>query len=374
MASPTIQLSCEPCIDRRSYTLRAILHGSSDDPFWQKLAASARQSAIDMRVNLDLQLYEPGVYTEDKMAADIKAVVDSESSGNVNALIVTIPSQVVADAVRYVAGQGMPVFGMNSGLDLVSGRGGLIDQGKVLFFTESNERLGGEMAARFVLRELGLLENDTVFDTPAAEIASPANENDKDTRKLAVEGAEGYSLFISPKGDNNSATYQQRFDGYQDTLVSVTNTTSMPIGVEWFEVDISTEAAIEGVLAEKLSKCNYKSILSASPLLVSSLIDVIEASGCRSDSPMFIGTFDTSSDILSQISEQKLDFAIDPYNHLQGWSPVQFAALYASTGLIMSPPKDSGGVYYAGPKIITQDDSITDTIGKCVSYEIGYIM
>ena len=117
-----VQLNCNPCIDRTSYKLKAILHGSTDDQFWQKLNASAHQSALDMRVNLELQLYEPGDYNEDRMARDIKSMLDSDNIPD--ALIVTIPSVIVADAVKYVSERGVPVFGMNSGYDLVSGRGG----------------------------------------------------------------------------------------------------------------------------------------------------------------------------------------------------------------------------------------------------------
>ena len=151
-----VQLSCDPCIDRTSYKLKAILHGSSDDPFWQKLNASAHQSALDMRVNLELELYEPGGYNEDRMARDIKSTLNSDNIPD--ALIVTIPSAAVADAVKYVSERGVPVCGLNSGFDEVSGRGGLVDGGNVLFFTAMNERLGGEKAAQYFLREFGFVE------------------------------------------------------------------------------------------------------------------------------------------------------------------------------------------------------------------------
>ena len=50
-------LNCDPCIDRPTYRIQAIVHGTSDDRFWQRLRASSIQAAEDMRVDLDFELY-----------------------------------------------------------------------------------------------------------------------------------------------------------------------------------------------------------------------------------------------------------------------------------------------------------------------------
>ena len=47
---------CDPCVNRTSHTIKAIFHGQSEDDFWLRLSATAKQSAADMRVNLDLEL------------------------------------------------------------------------------------------------------------------------------------------------------------------------------------------------------------------------------------------------------------------------------------------------------------------------------
>lgn len=147
-------VNCDPCINRRAYVLKAILHGTSDDAFWLKLSASARQSALDMRIHLDLELYPPGGFSDEGMARDIRRAADLKSeSDKIDGLIVTIPSPTVAEAVRYAAKRGMPVFGLNSGYDEVSGRGGLVEDGSILFFTAMNEKMGGEMAADYFLRD-----------------------------------------------------------------------------------------------------------------------------------------------------------------------------------------------------------------------------
>ena len=102
-----------------------------------RLAASARQAARDMDVNLELELYEPGGNIEKRMASDIRSVASSPS---IDALIVTIPSKEVANAVRYAAELNMPVFGLNSGHNEVPL---LIQEEALQFFTSMDERLGG---------------------------------------------------------------------------------------------------------------------------------------------------------------------------------------------------------------------------------------
>lgn len=50
-------LNCDPCIDRPTYTIKVIAHGTKGDPFWQRLRTASVQSALDMRVALEFELY-----------------------------------------------------------------------------------------------------------------------------------------------------------------------------------------------------------------------------------------------------------------------------------------------------------------------------
>ena len=55
----TIQdnVSCDPCVDRPSYRVQVIVHGTSNEPMWQRIRASSIQAGKDMRVQLDFELY-----------------------------------------------------------------------------------------------------------------------------------------------------------------------------------------------------------------------------------------------------------------------------------------------------------------------------
>ena len=50
-------INCDPCIERPLYRIRAIVHGTSDDVFWQRLRASSIQAGKDMQVELEFDLY-----------------------------------------------------------------------------------------------------------------------------------------------------------------------------------------------------------------------------------------------------------------------------------------------------------------------------
>ena len=52
-----ILLSCDPCVDRPSYRVQVIVHGTSNEPMWQRIRASSIQAGKDMRVQLDFELY-----------------------------------------------------------------------------------------------------------------------------------------------------------------------------------------------------------------------------------------------------------------------------------------------------------------------------
>eukprot|EP00957_Ditylum_brightwellii_P182008 13866249-Ditylum_brightwellii.AAC.1 len=43
-------IHCDPCIDRESVRIRAIVHGTSSDGFWQQVQSAMRQAARDMRI------------------------------------------------------------------------------------------------------------------------------------------------------------------------------------------------------------------------------------------------------------------------------------------------------------------------------------
>ena len=56
-AQQSLEIDCDPCIDRPTYKIRAIVHGTKDDAFWQRVRAASVQSGLDMRIDLEFDLY-----------------------------------------------------------------------------------------------------------------------------------------------------------------------------------------------------------------------------------------------------------------------------------------------------------------------------
>jgi len=332
---------CDPCINRTTYTIKAILHGKIGDPIWEKIVPSARQAAKDMGVNLELELY-PYVTKKKLMAESIRAAVAPGTE--VDALIVNIPSKDVASAVRYASESGMPVFGLNSGFEFVSGPEGLVEEGSVLFFTATDERLGGEKAASYFVEEFSGVNAD---GNDATNLF-----NGSLTQETQVGEKYTHALFISPPRAV-SAAYQQQFNGYRDRLLEDSNNA---INVEWFEV----QEPYEQVLEEKLSNCTYQSVLVGAGRLAPSVADAIGKNGCNQ---IKFGSFDSVPKMDLLVAEGKIDFVIDQFNHLQGWAAVQYAALYVTTGHVFAPPQ--GGVYLSGPVFSTKNNFTTGTLYTC---------
>ena len=284
------------------------------------------------------------------MADDIRAAVASETQ--VDALIVSIPSKAVASAVRYAAEQGMPVFGVKSGFEFASGPEGLVEDGSLLFFTATDERLGGEKAASYFLEEFsgGNFDENNVTNLTNSSYVTQTHVTKKYTD----------ALFVSPLRATNSA-YEQRFEGYRDRLLEASNST---INVEWIEVN---PPGIE-LLKEKLSNCMYQSVLVCSGRLLPSVADAIKESGCNRTK---IGSFDPIPEMDYHPAKGEMDFVIDQFHLLQGWAPVLFAALYVTTGLVLAPPP--GGVYLSGPALFTKKNSTMGISNKLCKKDVNRI-
>ena len=137
---PPLHLDCDPCIRRHDFVIKAIVHGTSDDPFWLQAQAAMRQVALDMKVQLEMDLYN--VFDPVKMAEDITAVTAriGDDVDRLDALIVTIPSSSVHEAIQQVVGVGLPVFGFNVGYDVFENLG-------ILGFVAQHEYQAGARAA-----------------------------------------------------------------------------------------------------------------------------------------------------------------------------------------------------------------------------------
>jgi len=304
------ELNCDPCIDRPTYTIQAIVHGTSDDKFWRRMRASSIQAAKDMRVDLKFDLYD--VYDPKQMAADIEEAVTGPSPPD--ALIVTIPSPIVEPAILK-ATEFVPVFGMNSGYDLANKVG-------VLDFIAMDERLGGKEAAEEFLKE-----------------------NSNITKALYINHNKG------------NTALDERLVGFRQGLGESATVDELVV-----DPTLPRNENVE-LIASALEGCEYEAVLLAGS--DSTLTMTLEVFDMCPSSEHYLGTFDEGETGYEAIATGRLLFIISQQAHLQGTLSVVAAATYATTEKKLSTSQAAFGTYLSGPLAVTFGNLPSDTLQTC---------
>jgi ABC-type sugar transport system substrate-binding protein len=139
----------ENCVYRPLFKTRAVVHGHDSDPFWQRVGATMIQTGKDMNIDLTLQYHSSPAYDGEAMADQISAAATTTPPPD--ALILTIPDNVVQEAVGAVIGNTtVPVFGLNTGADVQT----LATKG----FVALDDRLAGRAAGETFFKLLTATE------------------------------------------------------------------------------------------------------------------------------------------------------------------------------------------------------------------------
>ncbi|KAL3933297.1 MAG: hypothetical protein SGARI_003737 [Bacillariaceae sp.] len=292
------ELNCEPCVERSNKVVRAIYHGDVDDPFWDPIEKAAAQAGRDFNIDFESTLYEN--YNPTQMAADIRAA----TSQNVDALIVTLPSAEVEEAVKEAVEKGIAVFGLNSGYKSAAEIG-------IHVMVAQDEYLAGELAAQRFLTEMG---NQPVISK---------------------------AVFVNHEKGN--VGLQDRFDGFKDGILSF-NPNAIVKEV-FIDVTTSEEEAAKELEAE-IGSCTADVVLNGGNLASVYTLEAIEdlenkCTGDNGTKKALVGTFDTSEEIYMAIDSGDLLFAISQQPHLQAVLPVMFATQYVTTGMLPAKPLGS---------------------------------
>jgi simple sugar transport system substrate-binding protein len=300
-------VDCDPCIKRSEYTLQAILHGTSSEIFWLEIQASMRQAALDMGVSLTIDLSE--VFNSQVMAQEIK---NAAASNAIDALLVTIPNEIVKEAVAQVIADGMPVFGVNVGYEVAQELG-------ILGYAAQDDYLAGQRAGEEFFKN--------------ANVSS--------------------AVFINP--DPTSQTMQARQAGFADYLLEQAG-----IVVDTLIVDSNSmfEPPIEAVFEH----CPYHAVLLGGYESVSVATTAFEKHKCQQITQ--VGAMEGNQDISDAIVQNSLAFGMTQQPYIQAAFPVLLAALYVTTGKKVALPLEEK-VYLSGPVIWTKANLPSDSLQTC---------
>jgi ABC-type sugar transport system substrate-binding protein len=427
---PTSLLSCSPCMDRKTLTLQAILHGSPQDPFWQQVQASAQATAADLGVSLDVVLYDDDhdddsstsiTHDNDRMVQDIERAVQnyvSFSSDNddddddrrrrrPDALLVTIPTDAVREAVRKALDAGMPVFGLHSG-----GGGGSSSMMMMMMYWEQERNTStgssssssskntivawvgadeyqlGQMAARAFLkhhneddRSPPVVKNALFVHAQGGSIASQeqfrgyrdgllaANQQQEEEEEEGMMTSHPFSRFFHRNNKNNNFATTTTTE--TETETETTTTTSVQ---ELFLPDICLEDLVqanderlvrifEGCpwdvvfwnsanndvarVSEWIQKYNCTDQTSLGGMVVveeDAAFDNNDDDDDATPTPTPMISPMISSEVQQAIRDGRLSFGISQPASVQGYLPVILATLYLTTGqTVLAPPSSSLG-------------------------------
>lgn len=326
---PQVTYDCDPCLERTDFTIRVVLHGTRNDPFWGPVATAMRQVASDMRVNLDLKGLSTMTFDEDQMVQDILETMEQsdDDDDKANALVVSIPTERIQEAVQKVIASGLPVFGLNSGYNL--------DIPGLLGHVAMDDFNGGKKAGAEFVKAWGNHTTSTIFG--------------ESTRKV---------LYINHAKGNGALDL--RLQGASEVLEGIAI-----IGEE--AVDPS-DRNLQARLDSLLRFCPYDGILLPGGILLEQVLSAFYRNRCNFEHQI-LGTFDTNVKIYDAIAVSKVVFTVSQQPYMQASLSLVMATLYATTGksLLAKSSEAPKGNYQSGPKVITLSDLPTDSQQVCES-------
>ena len=289
-------------VTQRDFRFVVVTHGQASDPFWSVAANGVNAAAEDMGVQVEYQA--PETFDMPAMAQLIDAAVASEPDG----LVVSLPdADALGPSIQAAVDAGIPVITMNSGSDVFADLGVLVHVGQTEF-------------------EAGLIAG----------------------QRFAEEGVQN-AICINQEVGN--VALDLRCEGFFEGLGSQGEV----IPVDLNDPTSSTETVV-GVLE---SDDSIDGVLTLGPTGAEPTITALDQLGKLGS--VALATFDLSPEVLQQITDGNMLFAIDQAQYLQGYLPIVFLTKYLETGAL--PLGSVDRVVLTGPQIVT-----ADTAAQVVDY------
>jgi simple sugar transport system substrate-binding protein len=271
-------------------TIAVVTHGQASSQFWAIVRNGIDAAERQMDVQVDYRA--PDVYDVQTMAGLIDAAVAREPDG----LVVSIPADELAPAIRRAVEAGIPVVSINSGSD--------------------------------VSRRLGTL----------AHIGQPEEKAGYEAGKRLVAAGAANALCVNQERGN--AGLDRRCAGFDRALREIGGS-SRVLGVD--DKDL---AATRRRLADAASQDGVDAVLT-----LNSTVGAIAAESAPRR--VVLGTFDYSPDVLAAVTSGRIEFAVDQQPYLQGYLPIVLLSERARYGLFPA----EGEVIPTGPSFITRENA-----------------
>jgi simple sugar transport system substrate-binding protein len=267
-----------------------ITHAAPGDSFWDVVKAGAVQAGKDENVDLH--------YQSDPDVGKQATLIDNAVAGGTDGVVVSMANpDGLEKSIKAAVSAGVPVVTINSGIDQWQQFGAITHVGQ-------SETLAGKAAG------------DQLNDA----------------------GVKNALCVIQEAGN---VGLEQRCAGAKSTFSgTLTN----------LQVDNTDLAGSEATIESKIqADPSIDGILSLGGDMSGQAVKAVDANGAS----ITVGTFDVNADVVQNIIDGKLAFAIDQQPYVQGYLGVTGVYLKVLNG------NDIGGgqPVYSGPAIITKDNA-----------------
>ena len=267
-----------------------ITHGNPGDTFWDVVKSGAEKAGKDEGVDLK--------YQSDGDVGKQATLIDAAVAAGTNGIVVSMANpDGLEKSIKAAVAAGIPVVTINSGIDKWQGFGAITHVGQSE--TLAGEAAGGELSKAGLKNVLCVIQ----------EAGNVGLE-----QRCAGAKSKFSGKFTNLQVDNKDLT------GSEATI----------------ESKLQADTSIDG-------------ILTLGGDMSGQAVKAVAATGAK----VTVGTFDVNADVVQNVLDGKLAFAIDQQPYVQGYLGVTAVYLKVLNG------NDVGGgqPVYSGPAIITKDNA-----------------
>jgi simple sugar transport system substrate-binding protein len=271
-------------------TFAVVTHSGPGDAFWDRVKSGAETAGDDYGATI--------TYNSDADPAKQSQLSDNAVAQEVDGIVVSMANpDGVEDSVKKAVAAGIPVVTINSGI---------------------------ERSAEF-----GALTHIGQSETVAGEAVGT---------RLADEGLGNALCVIQEAGnvglEDRCAAAAKTFGGTMTNL----------------QVDGTNDADVKATIKSKLqADPSIDGVLTLGGQYAIDAVGAVEESG----SDAKIGTFDLSEDVVADVENGSILFAVDQQPYVQGFLGVTALQLFVTNGNVIG----GGQPVYSGPAFVTKDNA-----------------
>jgi simple sugar transport system substrate-binding protein len=284
-----------PDASKLDLTYAVITHGAPGDAFWDRVKSGAERAGKDYGVKVE--------YSSDPDPAKQSQLIDGAVADKVDGIVVSMANpDGLQNSIKSAVSAGVPVVTINSGLEKFKEFGAITHVGQ-------SESIAGQAVGERLNQEC--LQNVLCVIQEAGNVGL----------------------------ETRCASAAKAFNGKMSNL----------------QVDGTDDNAVESTITSKLqSDKSIDGVLTLGGQYAIDAVSAVEQSGSSAK----VATFDLSEDVIKDIQDGKILFAVDQQPFVQGY--VGVTALYLKS--INGNDLGGGQPVYSGPAFITKENA--DQVAK----------